>query len=334
MDIFERLFGRDRGDNMSETDTAEPTPDETETDASVQRDGDATTEQTVRDLDVRVRDLETSIDRTESSLKAIRGTQDELADDIGELSDTIRQLLGVYEQLTANSNPFSTAHDGFGVVGAVAETDSPPVSEPIADAEPSPEIGDADEDELDRTHAGGEHDEAVVTFDDLRDELLATDDEASMEPLEDELLAPEPRPENGQESVMADDDERGADTEPADTEPAVASDVERPTGGVGGSAAATLDVVAGGYAGDLLVMEWLSTLIEESGPASALKTIDYYESIGWLSPAARQQLETYLAGPHLDVHVDPSSPAELTAENHATSHRYVRRLATLSSNTQ
>ncbi len=310
MTLFERLFNRDRGDNMSETDNNESNFNDTETDVSDGTDSNGPTEQSVRDLEVRVRDIETSVDQTESSLKAIRGTQDELADNIDELTDTVRQLLDVYDQVTANSNPFSTTDDSFGVVSNKAESDSP--SSVTDGASPSE----------------NQTKEEVVEFDDLHDELLSPDAEAPMETADDELLASDSRPTTGS------DDRATTGEDAVDTDRSVEPADDGVTTGVDGSAGGSLDAVAGGYAGDLLVMEWLSMLVEASGPASTFKTLDYYESVGWLSPAAREQLETYLSGPNLDVYVDPNSPAELTGEHHAKSRRYVRRLATLSDNAQ
>ena len=328
MGIFERLLGRDRDDDMSETDTTEPVIDETEPDTAEQQDTDDT-EQTVRDLDVRVRDIETSMDKTESSLDAIRGTQDELADDIGDLNDTIRQLLGVYEQLTASSNPFETTHDGFGVVDDHSEDELTPASEPVMDTNSEAQKGGESEDE---------HAESVVTFDDLHDGLLAADDEAPTAMPEDELLTSE-SVENKAPASESVSDETPAPESVNDQTPAVptgerAIDDGKSAATQDKETAATLESVNGGYAADLLVMEWLSMLIEESGPASTLKTLEYYESIKWLSPTACQQLERYLGGPNLDVHIDPNSPSELTGKNHAVSHRYIRLLATLSANTR
>ncbi|MEF8813731.1 MAG: FlaD/FlaE family flagellar protein [Halovenus sp.] len=287
---------------MSETDTDEPNSNDTETDVSERPDSHDPTDQSVRDLEVRVRDIENSIDQTESSLKGIQGTQEQLADDIDELTDTVRQLLDVYDQLTANSNPFSTTGDSFGVVGNDVESDLPSAATEGM------------------TPSENNEQKEVVEFDDLHDELLSPDAEAPMGTADDEIHTSEPRPPT--------------DGEAADVDRAVDPGDDGSTTDVDGSVQGSLDVVAGGYAGDLMVMEWLSMLIEKSGPASTLKTLGYYESIGWLSPAAREQLETYLSGPNLDVYVDPNSPVELTGEDHSTSRQYVRRLATLSDNTQ
>lgn len=285
MDIFEQLFGGGER-TMSDAETEESAVDPDESQSGEDTDGDDD-ERALRDLDVRVGDLESSLEQTESSLKAIRSQQSELSEDIEEVNDTVRQLLGVYDQLTAESNPFDDGHDGgFGVVETPDDdTDS---TEPTDDA----------------ADAAGTDDESVVTFEDLTDEN--GEDDANVEPVDDE------------EFLW--DDEQPADDERVPEEPESAPVETAPE----------LTKVEGGYAADLLVFEWLSDLVCTAGPASALKALQYYESVGWISPSVRRELEAVLSGPHLDAHVDPGDPSELSAGDHADSHGYVRRLGALS----
>lgn len=84
-----------------------------------------------------------------------------------------------------------------------------------------------------------------------------------------------------------------------------------------------------GYAGDALVMEWLAALVADVGPAGALRAVDYYEDVGWISEDVRDGLVEVLAGTELDVDVDPARPTEPDAIDHAESYQYVRTLAQL-----
>ncbi|WP_178917319.1 FlaD/FlaE family flagellar protein [Natronomonas gomsonensis] len=292
MDIFEQLFGggeqsmSDAEPEESAIDTDPPEPD-AETDDDDER--------ALRDLDVRVGDLESSLEQTESSLKAIRSQQSELSEDIEEVNDTVRQLLGVYDQLTAESNPFEdgTAGSGFGVVE-------------------SPENDVEDTEPIEPTEDSHTDDEEVVTFEDLTD----GETDANVDPVDDEEFLWD------EEQSAVDDLDPKEHTEGRISE-------ERTS--VPAEAAAELTEIEGGYAADLLVFEWLSELVCASGPASTLKALDYYESVGWISPSVRRELEAVLSGPYLDAHVDPGEPSELSAGNHADSHGYVRRLGALAS---
>jgi archaellum component FlaD/FlaE len=293
MDIFEQLFGGGER-SMSDAEPEESTidTDQPEPDAEPHDD-----ERALRDLDVRVGDLESSLEQTESSLKAIRSQQSELSEDIEEVNDTVRQLLGVYDQLTAESNPFEdgSSGNGFGVV----ET-------------PDGEDSDTDA-STDDAHADDPHqdaDEEVVTFEDLTD----GETDANIDPVDDEEFLWD------EEQSAVDDHDAEEYTEERGSEERTAVPAE---------ATAELSEIEGGYAADLLVFEWLSELVCASGPASTLKALDYYESVGWISPSVRRELEAVLSGPHLDAHVDPGEPSELSAGDHADSHGYVRRLGAL-----
>ena len=293
MDIFEQLFGGEE-QSMSDAEPEEPAiePDSTDPGGGAENDGDE--ERALRDLDVRVGDLESSLEQTESSLKAIRSQQSELSEDIEEVNDTVRQLLGVYDQLTAESNPFEDGHSesGFGVVETPADdTDA-------SDAAEAPDDARTDTD-----------DEEVVTFDDLTDDNGESDSNVA--------------PVDSEEFLWDEDTSAAADHADETRRPEEQESVPAEAAG------AELTEIEGGYAADLLVFEWLSELVCASGPASALKALDYYESVGWISPSVRRELEAVLSGPHLDAHVDPSDPSELSAGDHADSHGYVRRLGAL-----
>jgi archaellum component FlaD/FlaE len=87
-----------------------------------------------------------------------------------------------------------------------------------------------------------------------------------------------------------------------------------------------LAVLGENYASTVIGFGWLSDMVAVGGPAGALRALDHYETIGWLGPEARAELESMLSGPGLDVDIDPNEPKELTAEEHALSYEYVRML--------
>jgi len=92
---------------------------------------------------------------------------------------------------------------------------------------------------------------------------------------------------------------------------------------------AMVNTLPDGYAGDVLLMEWLAKLMEQSGPAGALRAVEHYEAVNWISPPARDRILDCLGGPSLDVFVDPTQPREPTADEHALSHQYLTVLGQL-----
>lgn len=83
------------------------------------------------------------------------------------------------------------------------------------------------------------------------------------------------------------------------------------------------------YAAEIIVMQWLSNLVRQSGQAGALKSFEYYESVGWISPSVRQHLEIVLSGPGIDAHVNPEDPSEPTSSDHLESYSYIKQLEEL-----
>ncbi|AGB38108.1 FlaD/FlaE family flagellar protein [Natronococcus occultus] len=133
----------------------------------------------------------------------------------------------------------------------------------------------------------------TVSFDDLKEDV-------EVEPvadLEEDDPAPEPEPE-------PEPDPQPIDT-PAD--------------------APTLRTLPDTYATDVVVFEWLATLLESGGPRATLEALSYYVELGWIDEDVRAHLETVLSGPGLaDVDADPSG--SLTAADHADSYAYVVQL--------
>ena len=244
----------------------------------------------VNELDVRIDELDEELASTSSSVRALRNSQEEMAESIDEMNDTVRQLVGVYDRIAAEENPF--------VDHPAEATDR---SSPMAgDGEASP----TQSDDRTRGQAGPSQDaeDSVVSFDDLQEESAGEPSDPAAAPEND------PAPQERDRRAAGD----GAPpTSPADD---------------GGP---VLESIPDGYAGEVLVMEWLATLMDRSGPAGAFRAVDYYENVGWISPAVEERLVDVIGGPALDVFVDPTRPREPTAEEHAVSHEYLRVMARL-----
>lgn len=138
----------------------------------------------------------------------------------------------------------------------------------------------------------GEDDEDVVSFSDLKENLDADE-----------------------ESETADDE--GPVETPA-----------RPVSASQSGDSPYLNALAPTYATDVVLMQWVSMLVDTAGPAGALKTIDYYAQIDWISPAVKRQLETVLSGAHdLDEDQPSRPPSELSVEAHSESFEHIQKLA-------
>ena len=79
-------------------------------------------------------------------------------------------------------------------------------------------------------------------------------------------------------------------------------------------------------AGDRIAREWVQGLVECSGSDAAIEALAYYESLGWLTEAVREELEGYL----LAVGYRPGgSLDDLTRADHVESLASTARLARL-----
>lgn len=289
------------------------------------------------EIEHQLGELEDGLERNEGRIENVQHSQQEVAERVEEINGVVRDLLGVYDQLTADANPFTDGTDagsgasGFGVVngngehanGAGTGGDEEPeedrfADEPVpAEAENGAEVEDPDDD--------------LVTFEDV---VAGMDESAeSTEPTEpaEPVETTAPAEDDGSEADRPVPEAEAAEPVPAGGEPtatgrdAGASDA----GGRDEDPAMRTPYLAdlpAGYAVDVLVFEWLGELVETAGPAAALKAVSYYEDIDWIGSSVAATLDEYLSGPGIDIYVDPNEPDDLTAEDHATSYEYILKL--------
>ncbi|ERH12370.1 MAG: putative archaeal flagellar protein D/E [halophilic archaeon J07HB67] len=84
----------------------------------------------------------------------------------------------------------------------------------------------------------------------------------------------------------------------------------------------------GDYVGDLMVMEWLEYLVEEGDTTDAVRAINYYERVEWLSPEVAEQLKSFLSGfGEIDRNlIDRPGTAKLDLQHHTQSLKYIMQL--------
>jgi archaellum component FlaD/FlaE len=298
-------------------------------------------EEQVEALEGRLEEMEGSMEQNQSELETIKGSQQDVAEQLNEVNDTVRQLLGIYDQLTAEVNPFMEGPtrdadpdaDGFGVVGGEEPAPESEVVEAVVE-------GEAATDEEAAVDEDGAAEATTIGLDDLRaeydpDEAAAQDEDSADaaeaavvqedEPADNEIEV-EPTTSEAQMSQSDRVDESVEDTgswrEEVDADATAGADHSSPT-----ESTVALDALAETYATEIIVFEWMTTLVSTAGPAATLRAIAYYEEIGWISSRVKTYLEDVLSGPDLDMNVDPSrDPSELTAEDHAESYEYIMKL--------
>ena len=190
--------------------------------------------------------------------------------------------------------------------------------------------------EADWADDGDETDADHDPFDDgdrLDDVALGGDDSlASDDPLADDgLNGSSPEPDRAPESARSDESARSTGQRPGG-DPAEANGegfeyVQREDLS-GPRHKPYLTELPADYVGDLLVMEWLEFLVSASDVTDAVRAINYYERIEWISADAADGLRDFLSGfGTIDRNlVDQPGTDRLVREHHTRSLRYVMQL--------
>jgi len=172
------------------------------------------------------------------------------------------------------------------------------------------EAADDETDALDDTETGDDVD--------LFEDPAAGTDEPPVEAQSESASEPDPEPESGPD---VDQSPKPA-SEPTSTPSA--------TGMIGGSNDTPhLQEPPSGYLADVVVFEWLTGLLDEFGPRNTVRTLNYYERIGWISTEAKDHLFTVLEGLSDSDHVyrQEMGTTELTMDDHLQSLEYIEELA-------
>lgn len=380
--------GRDDASGGSESDDAQGSEDapgqsEPSFDAELE---ELDQEEQVEALEGRLDDMEGSMQQNQTELETIKGSQQDVAEQLNEVNDTVRQLLGIYDQLTADVNPFMEGPtrdadpdaDGFDVVGGEEPDSGSDVVEAVVDDDADDDDASPGDDAMEAetvtaTTEQSDTDDGSATTVGL-DDLRAAHDSADGDDADGvgggangvgggaddigdgEVVDRSPGADGtavAREEVDAADAAVVSEDEPVDNEIEVEptsggqmsqhdqfedthsdastwhEDSTEPTTEDDASVDSTVALaeLADTYATEIIVFEWLTSLVSTAGPAATLRAIAYYEEIGWVSPNVKSYLEDVLSGPDLDMNVDPSrEPNELTAEDHAESYEYIMKL--------
>lgn len=268
-------------------------------------------EDDLNDVEPRIDDLETDIDDLAGTVSAVHGDHDELKESMEGIEDNVRKLLEVYEVVTQGMNPFADdppamggaagEASAFGLLEEEEGTEDPVETEAAADAEALFEetvdaeaTDDADALLADARDEGVTFDELKSEFEFIGDEGEGVDAAASDPPADGLADAPDPQP--------------------------TASD---------GSGKPYLRTLPGGFAAELVVMEWIDYLVSESSVAEAMQALRYYGTVEWIGEDVSAHLQTVLSGmapPRQLAATDGGRPAELSVDHHTESLEYISQL--------
>ncbi|WP_224268056.1 FlaD/FlaE family flagellar protein [Haloprofundus salinisoli] len=84
--------------------------------------------------------------------------------------------------------------------------------------------------------------------------------------------------------------------------------------------------LAPSFATEVLLMEWMTMLIDSAGPGGAMKAVDYYERINWIDESVKNHLEDLLGGVQTAPLTADGVVDDLTSEEHSQSFAYIMKL--------
>lgn len=168
------------------------------------------------------------------------------------------------------------------------------------------ESADATPTEAASPEQSGTEERTVLPFDELDDSAQSSSPEPATatesEPTAEDV--PDPKP---------DDDSGGVET------PSPGSLSQHVP--VSADSKPYIESLPAGYSTELLVIEWLESLVEEIGVHGTARAIDYYESLDWITADVADQLDTYLSA------FESGDADTLGVDQHLQSLEYVDELA-------
>ena len=312
-----------------------------------------------QEMENQVNELENEVAEISSTINTVRSENEEISETVDEIEENVRKLLEIYEMVTRGVNPFvDDVQESGGMEGSAFGGDFG-----LFDDDGDEPVEDLDEDVMEADAESFFEDDALDDFEDeeasseeVTDASLdgdpAEDSESgasSFQELKAEYESGEADWADGEDgtdaSEASDVDEVDTDeafeneteldadaVEPADEEFEFDEAVAEPAANAGSAGRSDgkpyLDSLPGGYVVDLVVMEWLEFLVGEFGPEEAVRTIQYYERIEWISESASEQLLAFLGG-LADVEPDEGAEfgvVELDIDDHIQSLTFISQL--------
>ncbi len=242
----------------------------------------------INDFEYELSEIRNDVEQNQASIEGVESEQLDINERMDQIEEHNATLLGVYDQLTEGVNPFARDWERSEERRDTGESTYGVIPEDGSDS--------ARDENLERN--GGGHSAAA--------RRTESDDHGSSES-DDQPAAAEPDP-------------------PAREEPSSTPVPESPPSGTAPPENGPyLTEFADTYATDVLVMEWLAMLIDAAGEEGALKALDHYDRIDWVSESIRRELEVVLSGAWSESDSAPRN--DLNTDVHDRSFRFIARLS-------
>jgi len=243
----------------------------------------------IDDFEYELSEIRNDVEQNEATIEGLESEQLDINERMDQIEEHNATLLGVYDQLTEGVNPFAR------------------------DWEQSEERRDTG----DSTYGVIPDDESDSPG---RDENLQRNGGSSS------AASRSSEPERDRPS---DDDVESSSTDPEPPSREAPSSTPVPESPPSGTTPPEngpyLTEFADTYATDVLVMEWLAMLIDAAGEEGALKALDHYDRIDWVSESIRRELEVVLSGAWSESDAEPRN--DLNTDVHDRSFRFIARLS-------
>lgn len=309
----------------------------------------AVEEDSILELEERIDDLENKIADVSSTANTVRSENEQLTKKMGEVQENVRKLLEIYEMVTRGVNPFvddmngsnrsGSKSDGFGLFeesGEIGNDDK--VQEEQFDASeeegvfeneqlaredenvPDNVIEDVMEDfEVDQREVAEDETEGGTSFEELKEEYESAewgDAEGTREAseLEDSVKEQETGSTTSEESDETESSKEGFQFDKT------ASTINEGT---------SLESPPSGYLVDVVVLEWMDYMLTEFDARNTVRSINYYQRIGWIGDDMRDYLIEVVMGLSDSQYLyrDEFGTTELTISDHMKSLEYIEELS-------
>jgi len=247
----------------------------------------------INDFEYELSEIRNDVEQNEATIEGIESEQLDINERMDQIEEHNATLLGVYDRLTEGVNPFAR------------------------DWEQSEERRDT-----------GESTYGVIPDDESdapgRDEKLRRNGGSSSAASRGAELSNSRSSDAGSSDDAADE---STPTDPPSRDAPSSTPVPEspPSGTTPPENGPYLTEFADTYATDVLVMEWLAMLIEAAGEEGALKALDHYDRIDWVSESIRRELEVVLSGAWSEADAAPRN--DLNTDVHDRSFRFIARLS-------
>jgi len=241
----------------------------------------------INDFEYELSEIRNDVEQNEASIEGLESAQLDIDERMEQIEEHNATLLGVYDQLTEGVNPFARDWE---------RTEESAGGDGYGVIPGEDSDGAGRDEQLDR---GGNGRSAASRRTDSDDG----------------------RSDDGADRTAGEESDASAEQEPSTTPvpETPPSGTTRPENGP------YLTEFADTYATDVLVMEWLAMLIDTAGEEGALKALDHYDRIDWVSESIRRELEVVLSGAWSEADSEPRN--DLNTDVHDRSFRFIARLS-------